>query len=139
MIWILFALLSAISAALVSIFGKIGLAKIDSTLATAIRSLIMALILVVTCFALGKNKLINTVDSNALKFIVYSGIAGAISWIFYFLALKNGPASGVVAIDRLSIIFVVILAVLFLNETLTTKSIIGVVLIIAGSIFLVLK
>lgn len=137
--WIIFALLSAATAALVAIFGKIGISQVDSTLATSVRAVIMALFLVVVAGLLGKFKLLSTIDNKALTFIVLSGIAGALSWLFYFLALKNGPASGVAALDRLSVVFVVILAALFLGESLTWKSGLGAVLIAAGAFLLTLK
>jgi transporter family protein len=79
------------------------------------------------------------VDNRALAFIIFSGIAGALSWLFYFFALKYGPATGVAALDRLSVVFVVILAAMFLGEALTIKSLAGLILLIIGAILLVLK
>src|SRR3989344_4567152 len=119
MMWIGYALLSAVFAAAVGILGKIGLKDVDSTLATTIRSVVMAVFLLGAATMLQKFSLIKTVSSNTLTFIVFSGIAGALSWLFYFLALKHGPASGVAALDRQSVVFVVILAALFLGEALT--------------------
>jgi transporter family protein len=139
MTWILYALLSAVFAALVAIFGKIGLKNVDSTLATTVRSVVMAVFLIGVSVGLNKFALARTIGNKALTFIVFSGIAGALSWIFYFLALKNGPASGVAALDRLSVVFVVILAALFLSESLTWKSGLGVTLLVIGAILLVLK
>ncbi len=137
--WIIFALLAAAAAALVAIFGKVGIANVDSTLATSVRAVIMAVFLVAVSGLLGKFKLLATIDNKALTFIALSGIAGALSWLFYFLALKNGPASGVAALDRLSVVFVVILAALFLGESLTWKSGLGAVLVAAGAFLLTLK
>ncbi len=139
MSWIIFALLSAITAALVAIFGKIGISNLDSTLATTIRAIIMALFLVGASLFLGKFKLLSTIDSKALFFIVLAGIAGALSWLFYFLALKLGPASGVAALDRLSVVFVLIFSVLFLAEKLTFNSALGAILITIGAILMILK
>ncbi len=139
MSWIIFALLSAISAALVAIFGKIGVSNIDSTLATTVRAIIMALFLVTTSLILGKFKLLSSIDSKALTFIILAGIAGALSWLFYFLALKLGPASGVAALDRLSVVFVLIFSVLFLAEKLTFNSTLGAILITIGAILMILK
>jgi transporter family protein len=135
--WIILALLSALFAALVAIFGKIGLGDIDTTLATTIRSIIMALFLVVLAISLGKFNL-DKIEGKMLLFIALSGIAGALSWLFYFGALKLGPPVGVAAIDRLSLVFVLILTVLFLGESLTWKMGVGVALILFGSILLVL-
>ncbi|MFA6105572.1 MAG: EamA family transporter [Patescibacteria group bacterium] len=137
--WILYALLSAVAAAAVGIFGKIGISKLDSTLATTVRAVIMATFLVIVSLSLGKAKLLNTIDNKALLFIVFSGISGAISWLFYFFALRTGPASGVAALDRLSVVFVLILAILFLGEQLTWKSGLGAVLITTGAIFMSIK
>lgn len=139
MSWILLATLSAIAAALVAIFGKIGIENIDSTLATTVRSVVMAAFLVIASLSLGKFKLLSTIDSKALTFIVLAGIAGALSWLFYFLALKNGPASGVIALDRLSVVFVLILALIFLGESLTWKTGIGAILITIGAILMALR
>jgi transporter family protein len=136
--WILYALLSAGFAAAVAIFGKLGLVGVDSTVATTVRAVVMAVFLTVVVLALQKVSLIKTLDNKALTFIVCSGIAGALSWLFYFLALKTGPATPVAAVDRLSIVFVAILAALFLGEALTVKTIAGVLLIIGGAVLLVL-
>lgn len=139
MSWIIFAILSAIFAALVAIFGKIGMQNIDSVLGTTLRSLVMFLFLAATFVFLGKADFISTIDKKALFFIILSGVAGAISWLFYFIALKDGPASGVAAIDRLSVVFVVILAILFLGEKLSIQSVLGAALLIVGAILLTLK
>lgn len=139
MSWIIYALLSALFAALVAIFGKIGIKNIDSTLATTVRSVIMAGLLIITSLALKKAPLLSSIHGKALWFIVLSGIAGALSWLFYFVALKNGPASGVAALDRLSVVFVLILAILFLGESLTWKSGVGIGLIAMGAILMVIK
>lgn len=137
--WILFSLLSAFFAALVAIFGKIGIEKIDSTLATTVRATIMALFLIIVSFIFGKNKLLSTIDKKAFLFILLSGIAGAISWYFYFSALKTGPASIVSALDRLSIVFVLILAVLFLKEGLSWQTVFGIILISTGAFLMIFK
>jgi transporter family protein len=137
-LWITFALLSAASAALVAILGKIGIKHLDSTLATTVRALIMALFLLVASILTGKIKLVGTIDATALTFITLSGIAGATSWLFYFFALKFGPASGVAALDRLSVVFVLMLAALFLGEALTWKSGAGAALITAGALLMTL-
>jgi len=137
--WIIFALLSAVFAAAVAIFGKLGVSKLDTTLATTVRSVIMAVFLVVVSLILGKSKLLSTIDNKALLYIMLSGIAGALSWLFYFVALQKGPASGVAALDRLSVVFVFILALLFLGEHFTWKSGIGVGFIALGAILMTLK
>ena len=137
--WIIFAILSAVFASLVAIFGKIGIAGIDSTLATSVRAIVMAVFLTLVSFSLGKFKLLHTIGSKALTFIVLSGIAGAISWLFYFVALKRGPASSVAALDRLSVVFVLILAIFFFQEQLTWKSALGGALLTLGAILMTVK
>jgi len=136
--WIILGLLSAVSAALVAIFGKIGVSNLDSTLATTVRAVIMALFLVIVSLALGKFQLIKTIDNKALLFIILAGISGALSWLFYFLALKLGPASGVAALDRLSVVFVLIFSVLFLAEKLTLYKFLGALFITIGAILMIL-
>jgi transporter family protein len=136
MSWIVFALLSAFFAALVAIFGKIGISGIDTTLATTIRSFIMFLFLGGVSLYMGVFQNYKQIDSKALTFIVLSGIAGATSWLFYFYALKKGPVAGVAALDRLSVVFVIFLSLLFLNQTLNAKVIIGAILLTAGAILL---
>ena len=123
--WIIFALLSAAFAALVAILGKIGIGDVDSTLATAVRAVIMAGFLVVAALVLGKASQLSSIGGRALMFIAGSGIAGALSWLCYFLALKQGPASGTAALDRLSVVFVLLFAAMFLGEPLTPRSGLG--------------
>ena len=137
--WIGYALLSAIFAAAVAILGKIGLKEVDSTLATTIRAVVMAIFLLGAAAVLQKFSLLKTVGNQTLTFIIFSGVAGALSWLFYFLALKYGPATGVAALDRLSVVFVVILAAMFLGEALTLKSVSGLVLLVLGALLLVWK
>lgn len=136
--WIIYALGAALFAALVAIFGKVGLKNVDATLATAIRSVVMAAFLVSVAFGLGKLKFVDSIDSKALTFIALSGIAGALSWLCYFLALKIGPTSGVAALDRLSVVFVVILAAVFLAESITWKTGLGALLITGGALLFVI-
>ncbi len=136
-----FAFLSAFTAALVAIFAKFGLQSLDSTLATTIRSIIMAVFLVVTSLALRKFTGFSFVslESRDWLWIILAGVAGALSWLFYFAALKIGDASRVVSIDRLSIVFVVILAALFLGEGFGWKAIVGAALMAGGAILITLR
>jgi bacterial/archaeal transporter family protein len=143
--WSFYALLSAVFAALVAIFGKKGLSDIsaiDSTLATTIRSIIMALFLVGVSFSFGKFKYLSQVHPNALLFITLSGIAGALSWLCYFLALQLADPQqvpGVAALDRLSVVFVLIFSVLFFHDKLTLYSILGAILLTTGAILMSIK
>lgn len=135
--WVLYAVLSAISAALVAVLGKIGIAKVDSTVATAARAVVMASAMIIAVVVLGKQRLIGGIDGRALLFIFLSGLAGAASWFWYFLALKNGPASGVVAIDRLSVVIVFIFAIVFLGERFTFLHATGAALVTLGAFLLI--
>ncbi len=139
MSWIFYASLSAIAASFVAIFGKIGLKNIDSTLATSVRSIVMAVFLVSVALTMGKLKEIGTLNTKALIFIALSGIAGAVSWLFYFYAIKTGPVSGVIAIDKLSVVLAIVLATLLLGEALTWKTAFGALLITVGAILVALK
>jgi transporter family protein len=136
--WTIYALLSAVFAALVAVFGKIGLKGVDSTLATTVRAVIMAGFLVIVSLFLNKTDLLTQLNSKALTFIALSGIAGALSWLFYFTALKDGTTSGVSAIDRTSIVFVLFLAILFLGEQFAWKALVGAIMITIGTILMVL-
>ena len=139
MTWIVFALCSAFFAALVAIFGKIGMSSIDTTLATTVRAAIMAVFLVIVSLILGKTPLLSTLNARALWFIVFAGIAGALSWLFYFGALKMGPASGVAALDRISVVIVLILAFLFLGEEFSAKSVVGALLLTVGAVLMTIR
>jgi transporter family protein len=139
--WPIYALLSALTAALVAIFAKIGLEEIDPTLATTVRSVIMATFLLVVSTLLRKfeNFSLATFNSKEWLLIALAGFAGASSWLFYFLALKQGSAIAVVAIDKLSIVFVVFLAAIFLNEAIGWRTTAGSMLMVLGAILISLK
>lgn len=139
--WIAYAFLSAFFASLVAIFGKIGLKGIDSTLATTVRAFIMAIFLGLVALAFKKFQgfALSSFTGKEWLMISLSGIAGALSWLFYFFALKNGNATAVSAIDRTSIIFVAVLAALFLGESFGWKTGLGVVLIASGIYLITLK
>jgi transporter family protein len=136
-LWILFGFLSALFAALVAVFGKIGVRNIDTTLATTVRAIVMALFLIIVSLILGKQSLIPQINSKALLFIVLSGIAGALSWLAYFLALKIGEVKGVAVLDRFSVVLAILLAWLILGESITIKNLIGMILITAGLLFFI--
>ncbi|WP_312692586.1 EamA family transporter [Kosakonia sp.] len=138
--WLIYALLSAVTAALVAIFGKIGLQHLDANTATAIRAVVMALFLVGVVVVQGKWSLVATVlaDKKALLFVVLSGVAGALSWLFYFMAIKSGNVSRVAPIDKLSVVFAVILAVVLFGEKVSLVAAAGVALITAGALMVAL-
>lgn len=139
-VWLIYALLSAISAAMVPVFGKMGLQHLDANTATAIRAVIMALFLVGVVVVQGKFNLISEIIENrkALFFIALSGIAGALSWLFYFMAIKNGQVSQVAPIDKLSVVFAVIFAVILFGEKISLIAAGGVALITVGALMVAL-
>lgn len=139
MTWVVYAVCSAVAAAAVAVLGKIGISKIDPTLATTVRALIMAAFFVAVSLVLNKERLIHTIDRHAFLFIALSGVAGAISWWFYFMALKNGPASSVSAIDRTSVAIVFLLAILFLGEKFHLRSAFGALMVVGGAILMSVK
>lgn len=138
--WLFYALLSAASAALVAIFGKIGLQQLDANTATAVRAIVMAIFLVGVVVAQGKLNLVGSVfaDKKALLFIILSGVAGALSWLFYFMAIKSGEVSKVAPIDKLSVVFAVVLAVILFGEKVSLVAGIGIALITAGALMVAL-
>ncbi len=137
----LYAAGSAVAAAGVAIFGKLGLKDVDPTLATIIRGVVMALILIAAGFLFKKFEgfSLSSFSGRAWLFILLSALAGAASWILYFVALKTGPASAVAVLDKMSVVLVIVFAALFLGEALTIKSVLGIVLTIAGTLLILFK
>jgi len=138
--YILFGLLSALFAALVTIFGKLGLKKVDPIFATSIRAVIMALFFAVTVFVLQKVPKLGLLSLSASDWllIIGAGICGALSWLFYFQALKIGDATRVAGLDRLSLVFIAVLSAIVLGESFSIKSVVGLLLMIAGVYMLTL-
>ena len=136
--WLIYALLSALCAAFVSIFGKMGVAGLDSSAATAVRAVIMAVFLVGVVIAEGHTADLPQVfaDKKALLFVALSGIAGALSWLFYFLALKDGAVTQVAPIDKLSVVFAVVIAVLIFGERVSFIHGVAIAMIAAGGLML---
>lgn len=136
--WILYALLSAVFAALTSILAKIGIKEVNSNLATAIRMIVVLVMSWGMVFITGSFKGIHNISGKSMKFIVLSGFATGLSWLFYYRALQIGEASKVVPIDKLSVVITLVLAYFILGEGFTLKTIIGGILITAGTLVLVL-
>jgi transporter family protein len=138
--WLLFGIISAVFASLVAIFAKVGLQGVDTNVATAVRAVVMALFLIIVIIVQGKFHGIRSVvaDDRALLFIVLSGVVGALSWLFYFLALKTAKVSQVVPIDRLSVVFALALAFFFLGEKISWKAGVGAAMVVAGGILIAL-
>lgn len=134
--WFIYAILSAIFASLTSILGKIGIEGIDSNLGTAIRTTVVLFMAWVMVFVAGKQKQIKTIEKKELYFICLSGLATGASWLCYYRALKDGPASVVVPIDKLSMLITIAFSWFVFREKLTRKAAIGVLLITVGTILL---
>lgn len=132
--WMIFAWLSAIFAALTSILAKIGVENVNSNLATAIRTAVVLVMAWVVVAAKGKKNVFSGLGGKAFVFIVLSAVATAASWLCFYYALKNGDASVVVPIDKLSILAVVLFSRIFLKEKLTAMSAAGLVLLTAGTV-----
>jgi transporter family protein len=136
--WWIFALLSAFFAALTAIFAKIGIKNIDTDLATAIRTVVILILAWAIAFFRGGTNTFSSLTKHNLIFLVCSGIATGLSWIFYFKALQLGKVSQVASIDKLSVALAIIFSIIFLGETLTLKTAIGALCIIAGTVIIIL-
>lgn len=137
--WKIYALLSALFASLTAIFSKIGVKDIDSNLATAIRTTIILVLTWGIVLASGRLSEIKSVPKCAWIFLVLSGIATGLSWLFYFKALQTGDVSRVAPVDKLSVVFTIILSFFILKEPMSAKTIIGGILITAGAIMMIWK
>lgn len=136
--WFIFALLSALFAALTSILAKIGISGVNSNLATAIRTLVVVVMAWGMVFLTNTQKGISEISQQSWLFLILSGLATGASWLCYYRALQLGEASKVVPIDKLSVVFTLILAFVVLHEEFTIKSLIGCLLIGLGTLALVL-
>lgn len=136
--WLLFAILSAVFAALTSILAKIGINGVNSTLATAIRTVVVVIMAWGMVFLTNTQSGISEISRKCWIFLILSGLATGASWLCYYRALQVGEASKVVPIDKLSVVITLVLAFVFLHEEFTTKSLIGCVLITAGTLIMVL-
>ncbi len=137
--WWVYAILSALFASLTAIFGKLGVSNINSNLATGIRTVVILVMIWIIILTRGEAKGINNLSKQNIIFLVVSGIATGLSWLFYFKALQLGNVSQVAPIDKLSVALTIILAMIFLGETLTLKTAIGAGLIIAGTLVMIVK
>lgn len=135
--WWIYALLAALFAALTAIFAKIGIKGVDTDLATAIRTVVILVLAWAIAFFRGGTSTINTLSKQNILFLCLSGVATGLSWIFYFKALQLGKVSQVAPVDKMSVAFSIILAIIFLGEPLTWKTAIGALLIIAGTVVLI--
>ena len=136
--WFVFALLSAVFAALTSILAKVGIDGVNSNLATAIRTVVVVVMAWGMVFLTNAQSGISEISKKSWLFLVLSGLATGVSWLCYYRALQVGEASKVVPIDKLSVVITLILAFVFLHEQFTAKSLIGCILIGAGTLIMVL-
>lgn len=136
--WFVYALLSAVFAALTSILAKVGISGVNSTLATAIRTVVVLAMSWGMVFLTNAQQGINEISRRSWLFLILSGLATGASWLFYYKALQMGDASKVVPIDKLSVVITLVLAFVFLHEQFTVKSAVGAVLITAGTLVMVL-
>ena len=131
--WLVYAFLSAVFASLTSIFGKIGVENVESNLGTAIRTIVVLVMAWVMVFVTGEQKGIRSIEKMSWVFLFLSGITTGLSWLCYYRALQDGPASVVVPIDKLSILVTIVFSWIVLKEKLTPKAAVGLVLILAGT------
>ena len=135
--WLIYALLSALFAALTAIFAKVGIKGVDTDLATAIRTVVILILAWAIVLFKGSNQGIGSLTRVNWTFLILSGCATGLSWICYFKALQMGRVSQVAPVDKLSVALAIALSVLFLGEPLTLKNTIGALLIIAGTLVLI--
>ena len=136
--WTIFAFGSAFFAGVTSILAKCGIRKTDSTVATAIRTIVVLLFSWLMVFIVGSQDQISSIGGRTLCFLILSGLCTGASWLCYYKALQMGDASKVVPIDKMSVVITLILAFVFLHESVTPKTVLGCVLIGAGTLLMVL-
>ena len=136
--WFVFALLSAVFAALTAILSKIGIDGVNSNLATAVRTVVVVIMAWGMVFVTNAQGGLADISKKSWIFLILSGLATGASWLCYYRALQVGEASKVVPVDKLSVVFTLVLAFIFLNEKFTAKSLIGCVLIGVGTLLMVL-
>ncbi|MFT3680115.1 MAG: EamA family transporter [Ferruginibacter sp.] len=135
--WWIYALLSALFASLTAIFSKMGVTAVNSNLATALRTVVILVIAWAIVIARGETKGLTSISKHNLFFLIISGAATGLSWLFYFKALQLGKVSAVAPVDKLSVALTIVLSVIFLNEAISLKMAIGAAFIIAGTVILI--
>ena len=136
--WLIFAILSAVFAAITSILAKIGIDGVNSNLATAIRTVVVVIMAWGMVFLTNAHGGLSDISKKSWIFLILSGLSTGISWLFYYKALQMGEASKVVPIDKMSVVITLILAFVFLHEEFTAKSLIGCILIALGTLIMAL-
>ena len=136
--WFVFALLSAVFAALTTILAKIGIEGVDSHLATAIRTVVVVIMSWGMVFMTNAQNGLASISRKSWLFLILSGLATGASWLFYYKALQMGEASKVVSVDKLSVVITLVMAFIFLHEQFTAKSLLGCLLLTGGTLVMVL-
>jgi len=137
--WILYAILSAVFASLTAIFAKLGVKGVNSNLATAIRTIVVLILIWGIVFARGEQDGFSLLTKKNIFFLVISGIMTGLSWLFYFRAIQEGPLSVIAPIDKLSVALTIMLSFIIFNEPVTLKVLIGATMIVGGIVVLIIK
>lgn len=135
--WLIFAILSSVFAALTSILAKIGIDGVNSNLATAIRTAVVLALSWLMVFVTGAQSGISEINKRNWIFLILSGLATGASWLCYYKALQTGEASKVIPIDKMSVVLTLILAFIFLHEQFTAKTLVGIIFLIVGTILMI--
>ena len=135
--WLIFAILSSVFAALTSILAKIGIDGVNSNLATEIRTAVVLALSWLMVFATGAQSGISEINKRNWMFLILSGLATGASWLCYYKALQIGEASKVIPIDKMSVVLTLILAFIFLHEQFTTKTLVGIIFLTTGTILMI--
>lgn len=135
--WLIFAILSSVFAALTSILAKIGIDGVNSNLATAIRTAIVLALSWLMVFVTGAQSGISEINKRNWMFLILSGLATGASWLCYYKALQTGEASKVIPIDKMSVVLTLILAFIFLHEQFTAKTLVGIIFLTVGTILMI--
>ena len=135
--WLIFAILSSVFAALTSILAKIGIDGVNSNLATAIRTAVVLALSWLMVFVTGAQSGISEINKKNWMFLILSGLATGASWLCYYKALQIGEASKVIPIDKMSVVLTLILAFIFLHEQFTTKTLVGIIFLTTGTILMI--
>lgn len=135
--WLIFAILSSVFAALTSILAKIGIDVVNSNLATAIRTAVVLALSWLMVFVTGAQSGISEINKRNWMFLILSGLATGASWLCYYKALQIGEASKVIPIDKMSVVLTLILAFIFLHEQFTTKTLVGIIFLTTGTILMI--
>lgn len=135
--WLIFAILSSVFAALTSILAKIGIDGVNSNLATAIRTAVVLVLSWLMVFVTGVQSGISEINKRNWMFLILSGLATGASWLYYYKALQTGEASKVIPIDKMSVVLTLILAFIFLHEQFTAKTLVGIIFLTVGTILMI--